>query len=72
MSSFARRRFAPTHSLANLIKEREGWWNDAGAREFEDISSSEVWNGDQEKRRDDVNNNFARAARVDRFRERNT
>jgi len=42
MSSFARRRFAPTHSLANLIKEREGWWNGAGAREFKDISSSEV------------------------------
>jgi len=68
MSSFARRRFAPTHSLANLIKEREGWWNDAGAREFEDISSSEVWNGEHEKRRIGVNNNFVRATRVDGFR----
>jgi hypothetical protein len=45
-----------------------------GAREFKDISLSEVWNGDPEKTitRNNVNNNFVRATGVDRFRKRNT
>ena len=39
----------------------------------ENISSSEkVWNREYEKRQNNVNNNFVRAARVDGFRERNT
>jgi len=58
MSSFAR----------SLIKEREGWWNSAGAREFKDIFLSEVWNREHEKRQININNNFVRAARVDGFR----
>jgi len=45
-----------------------------GAREFKDISSSEVWNRDPEEKttRNNANNNFVRAARVDGFREGNT